>query len=234
MNFLLHAYLAERELGEGGPALGAMLPDLWRMAARSARARRGVRGPERGAGPLAAVLGGVDHHLEVDTWFHRTEFFREGEQRTAEAFARVPAEGAPKLRLFAHVTWEMLLDGALVRRLGHERAAAMVARAFAQSRAAASEAADLHHGTRREAAGVDRATFEARMTRLFDAVETFALPGGYADAGGVVARLAGIRAAFGLPPPDETARGTWRAAVAGVEPFADDTLGALLAHRDGT
>lgn len=42
MNFLLHRHLAARDLGSEVAAIGAMLPDLWRMANRRVRARPGL------------------------------------------------------------------------------------------------------------------------------------------------------------------------------------------------
>jgi len=228
MNFVLHAWLAHVDRGEPGVTLGAMLPDLWRMAARPARSRRGVVSPDDD-NVVNAVLAGVDHHIEADRWFHATPYFSEGEAKTGDELKAVQGERSPRLRLFAHVTWEMCLDGALVRRVGHGEVSAVVADAVRGRADAAGVAADLHHGAARAAAGVDDAVFQGRMARLLDAVESFALPEGYADPAGVAMRLGGIRSAFGFPPANLTERARWEQAIATVEPVADRLVAALLA-----
>jgi hypothetical protein len=227
VNFVLHAHLAHEDSGDPRCALGALLPDLWRMAARVGRARRGVapRAPDAG---LAAVCAGIDHHLEADLWFHKTPFFTEGERKTSAALAEVPPSTSPHLRLFAHATWEMSLDGALIRRLGAPAVEALLARAVGAARALEPLAADVHHGEARRAAGVDEGAFASRMTRLLDAVESFTLPGGYADAEGITTRLTGVRASFGFVPPSAAERATWVKALAPVERLADDVVGELL------
>jgi hypothetical protein len=227
VNFVLHAHLAHRDLGDPSATLGAILPDLWRMAARPARSRRAVTAPP-GDEELARVLKGVDHHLHADAWFHKTPFFTEGERVTANALAAVPPETSPRLRLFAHATWEMCLDGALVRLVGDTSVRATLAAAVHGHEAVADRAAELHHGDSRRAAGIDDETFRARMRRAFEAVESFALPAGYATAEGIALRLIGIRAGLGFPPPDGAARQSWIAALAPVEPFADRMVGELL------
>src|SRR5687768_1786649 len=63
MNFLLHRRLALDELGSRPAAVGAMLPDLWRMADRRVRAREEVSFSEAS---LSELERGVAHHLEAD------------------------------------------------------------------------------------------------------------------------------------------------------------------------
>ncbi|NUO52332.1 MAG: hypothetical protein HOV80_26065 [Polyangiaceae bacterium] len=227
MNFVLHAHLAHRDLGDPNVTLGAMLPDLWRMAARPARSRRAITAPADDE-DLARVLKGVDHHLRADAWFHKTPFFTEGERATAEALAHVPPETSPRLRLFAHVTWEMCLDGALVRLAGEDAVRATLEAAVHGHEGVADRAAELHHGEARRAAGIDDDTFRARMKRAFEAVESFVLPAGYVTADGVALRLIGIRAGLGFPPPDGATRQSWIEALAPVEPVADRMVAELL------
>lgn len=227
MNFVLHAHLAHRDLGDPNVTLGAILPDLWRMAARPARTRRAVTAPPDDDA-LARVLEGVGHHLRADAWFHKTPFFTEGERATVEALAQVPAETSPRLRLFAHATWEMCLDGALVRLAGEEAVRKTLEAAVHGHEAVADRAAELHHGEARRAAGIDDDTFRARMKRAFEAVESFVLPAGYVTADGVALRLIGIRAGLGFPPPINEVRSSWVAALAAVEPFADKMVVELL------
>ncbi len=227
VNFVLHAYIAQRDLGDPRATLGAILPDLWRMAARPARSRRAVTAPA-GDEDLAHVLAGVDHHLRADAWFHKTPFFTEGERVTADALATVPPESSPRLRLFAHATWEMCLDGALLRLAGESSVRGTLEAAVHDHESLAERAAELHHGDSRRAAGVDDETFRARMHRAFEAVESFALPAGYMTADGVALRLVGVRAGLGFPPPSGETRSRWIDALSRVEPLADRMVADLL------
>src|SRR5205085_1200656 len=124
MNFLLHRHLAARDLGSPSAAHGAMLPDLWRIVDRRVRAteaeprRDAIAGVRAGGGDrLAEVMAGIAHHLEADRWFHASAVFSVGERATAARF-REAGFFAPRMGLLGHVAWELLLDGALVRRLG--------------------------------------------------------------------------------------------------------------------
>ena len=185
VNFLLHRHFALAELGSERAGVGAMLPDLWRLAGlRNGHGRRpGDEGPtserpsRRAHGDGAAHGGdrpslpetadasgitrdwidaridvalvhdaartvadglgsgelarGVQHHYDADRWFHATEVFRAGERRTAEVLRSCCNGSVPKLGLFAHVLWEMCLDGALLRREGLEASMAALRGAFA-------------------------------------------------------------------------------------------------------
>lgn len=227
MNFVLHAYLAQADHGAPATTLGAMLPDLWRMVARPARSKRGVVAHTEDR-DLRLVLAGVDHHLEADRWFHASRHFTDGEAATTEALGAAARDGSPRLRLFAHVTWEMCLDGALVRRAGVGPLAETLAAAIRHGADAARRAADLHHGEARRAAGLDDAVFAERMDRLLQAVSSFVLPEGYAHAEGVAARLAGVRRALGLGLASQAERARWAVAIGSVEPLADAAVAALL------
>jgi len=222
VNFLLHFRLAHRDLGDDAASLGAMLPDLWRMAARSARARRDLA---NGDAELDGVLRGVAHHLEADKWFHRSKFFSPGERATAASLA---ATGLPRAALFGHIAWEMCLDGALIRRVGASRLRGELEAAIFGREELAARAGDLHHAGARARAGVSPHHFAQRMDRLFRALSSFELPGGYARAEGVAVRLMGVRSALGLTAPvaDELAR--WAEAVMPIEPIADTAVEELL------
>jgi hypothetical protein len=226
LNFLLHFHLALADSGDEATALGAMLPDLWRMAAREARARRGLE-------PLddrtVRVSRGIEHHFELDAWFHHQPAFAVLEDATTELLAEADAGRSRRLKLFAHVAAEMALDGALIRRDGAPLRASVSAAIGAHADQAAL-AAEHHHGARRRAAGVDPARFTDRMARLFDAVATFSLPGGYATADGLATRLAGVRASFGMvADPSDLAR--WAAGFERVAPRADAALVEILERR---
>ncbi len=222
MNFVLHFELARREDAGGDlcVALGATLPDLYRMASRRVRAT-GRPGPEL-ARELARLQRGVEHHLEADAWFHRTEVFVEGERALRRDFAAI---GAHRLPLFAHAAWEMCLDGALLRRDG-ERALEQLAGVIASERRHVHALA-LAHGVPPD---IEQA-FAARLERLLDVVATGALPRGYARAPGLSERVGGMRAAFGLPLPSETQRTALEDALALALERADEALPRLFEAR---
>jgi len=223
MNFLLHHHLAARDLGRADAAAGSMLPDVWRMADRRARVHDAVDAPDVALQP---VLDGLAHHLAVDAWFHREPVFLHGETAARAALRR--ASTAPKMGLFAHIAWELCLDGALLRRLG----APQVLRGVRDSLAAVRP--DVHHrvaAARVRLPAADRAVFEARVDRILDAIAAGPWVSGYATAPGVVERLDGLRVRLGFSPmsPDD------RAAVAeGLEalgPDADASFDAITARE---
>jgi len=149
VNFLLHRHLAARDLESGAAGIGAMLPDLWRMADRRVRASAAVS-PADTDGPRGHVLAGINHHIQVDRWFHGDEVFVEGERLTLASFRNAGVK-APKLGLFAHVTWEMALDGALLRREGLDRTLAILRNDLAGvGGEPLSAAASAHHFDRIE------------------------------------------------------------------------------------
>lgn len=144
----------------------------------------------------SAMARGVSHHLEADTWFHRTPVFTEGERALAKQLVTV---GAPKLVLFAHAAWEMCLDGALLRdgdfdeELEGLRADFSAASEQLHSVATLHGADDLH----------DREVFDQRMQRLCDGVLEGRWIGSYRTGEGLVRCVAGMRRRFGLPPLGE-------------------------------
>lgn len=219
MNFLLHRHLAARDLGSVAAGAGAMLPDLWRMADRRVRPSRAADRPAALPPRLAEVLAGIDHHVALDRWFHAAPVFVEGERRLAGAL-RGASLGAPRLALFAHVLWEMCLDGALLRRTGLAPALDALRAGLAAIDGAPSEAAaSVHHFLRRAspaaaptdapslagapsppAALADRAAFDARLRRICDELARGPWIAGYQDGAGLALRLAGVRSRFGMPP----------------------------------
>jgi len=201
-----------------------MLPDVWRMADRRARTRR--LEATRHEGVLGSVCDGVAHHVAIDAWFHDAAVFRSGETRTRDALRR--ARGAPKMGLFAHVAWELCLDGALIRRLGTEP----VLRAVRASVAAVCpdphrRAAVLHTAL----PPADRAGFEGRVDRILDAITRGPWVAGYATAPGVVERLDGVRARLGFTALSAADRDAVARALEALQHDADSGLDAILAAR---
>src|SRR5207244_4117981 len=64
-----------------------------------------------------AIRRGLDHHRDVDLWFHRSAWFHDGERDTRERLRRHRV-GGRHMALFAHPLWEMALDGALLTVVG--------------------------------------------------------------------------------------------------------------------
>ncbi|MCC6527410.1 MAG: hypothetical protein IT373_32480 [Polyangiaceae bacterium] len=194
MNFLLHRHFASIELGSALAGVGAMLPDLFRLAGRKLRAPR----PDApSAGPCGDEIGrGIGHHFETDRWFHVGRVFREGERETAALMRALPAP-PPKLALFAHVIWEMCLDGAHLRRVG-------LGAVLAELRAAAPRLdpevlAALAATTAPDATSDDHARVGQRVAELWERL----LDGGWLEAycsgEGRCFPLGGVRSLFGLP-----------------------------------
>lgn len=187
-------------MGSSIAGVGAMLPDLWRLADRRMRARAAVHidGHIDGDAALGELQRGVEHHLEADAWFHRTSVFVAGERECARAL-RASAPGAPKLGLFGHMCWEMCLDGALLMWRGLDREIASLRHDLEHSARSWSRVADAH-GAEARLGSVARGRFERRMAEIRDGLWSGEWIAGYCDAAGLCMRLAGTRARFGLPP----------------------------------
>jgi hypothetical protein len=233
VNFLLHRHLAHAAHGSALAGLGAMLPDLWRMADR--RVRPAVP-PDEAWGRIAEadgaardVMRGIEHHLEVDLWFHEHAVFTAGERATAEAL-RGARTAAKKLVLFAHPLWEMCLDGALVRRLGAAAVRASVAGGFIEGKAAAGAAVHAHHFGRVAGSEAYRAELDVRMTWLADELSAGPWIEGYARPDGLVRGLAGMRRRFGLPPFTGDEQGRLADGIAQLTARADEALDEILAR----
>jgi hypothetical protein len=233
VNFLLHRHLAHAAHGSPLAGLGAMLPDLWRMADRRVRPAFPVQDAWTALGDhdadTAAVMRGIEHHLEVDLWFHEHAVFTIGERATAAAL-RSARTTAKKLALFAHPLWEMCLDGALVRRLGAAAVRAAVADAFARGAAAARTAVRAHHFAHTAGSDSYLPELDARMSWLGDELGTGPWIEGYAHPEGLVRGLAGIRRRLGLPPFPDDERDRLIPEVATLAASADTALDEILAR----
>lgn len=192
MNFMLHRCYALSELGSALGGIGAMLPDLWRLADRRMRAQPEV--PPQ-VGDDAELQRGVEHHLEVDRWFHKTAAFLEGERATAACFREV---GAPKVVLFAHIGWEMCLDGALLLREGLDDALRSLRDDFAAADDGVIRVAAAHGAARR--LDTRRKQFERRMGQIRDGLVAGPWLEGYCHGEGLAERLGGLRKRIGLDP----------------------------------
>lgn len=228
MNFLLHRHLAARDLGTAAAGIGAMLPDLWRMVDRRVRPSR--ERIDRAAAPaeVSAVLSGIEHHLAADRWFHAAAVFEDGERITRERIQAARLD-APKVALFAHVTWEMCLDGALVRREGLDSTTASLRDGFAiVTGVPAGEAVVMHHFGRMMRSAAERAEFDAGMERLFAAIGRGPWIGSYRTGAGVAGRVEGMRVRLGLGTFTAADRGRLAEAIDDLAGPADAAVGEII------
>lgn len=228
MNFVLHHHLAREETGSPAAAIGAMLPDLWRMADRRVRPRRPSRdrpaGPEPDDPRARRMAEGVRHHLEADAWFHASAHLRDGERRLRQAFAARGLDQA-RMGLLAHIGWELALDGALVRTLGPEAARARIDADFAAHEDV------LGVVQLRETRGPAPPGFQGGFTALTRRLRESSWIPGYADAPGLAARLAAVRRRVGLADLATADRRALEDVCAEIGPRADRGLARLLADR---
>ncbi len=234
MNFLLHRHLAHTLHGSPFAGVGAMLPDLWRMADRRVRpapvdVARDLLGEADEA--ARALMRGIEHHLETDLWFHDAAVFVEGERATIAAL-RGAAVTARKLTLFAHPLWEMCLDGALVRLLGEPAVRAATAEGFDLAGEPMRAAAHVHHFVHVEDGETYRAEFERNLNGIAGALSTGPWIGAYARPEGLVRALAGIRRRFGLAPFADDERDRLIAAIATLEERADAAVREILRDHE--
>ena len=195
MNFLFHFHLAVSDLDSETSGIGAMLPDIWRMADRRVRARRlAVLSSDDSDSDknLSQLLSGIEHHLDVDEWFHQDPLFIEGEKLTRDAF-RDANFSAGKMLLMAHIAWELCLDGALLRRLGVENVLADLRRSFNSIPLDVHELAVRRHLDPKATARVDVRVFLERLERLFQDIQAGPWITGYAHGPGLARRLGGVR-----------------------------------------
>lgn len=203
-----------------------MLPDLWRMVDRRVRPIHGPIATVGGSDELASVLWGIEHHLQVDRWFHSAEAFLEGERRTIESL-RASQVDAPKLGLFAHIAWELCLDGSLVRREGFEETLQTLRDGFDAVGAPAHRAVELHHFDRIQRTTSERRAFEDGLQGLIAELTRGRLIGGYQSGPGVVRRVEGIRVRLGFPGFDEADRLKLGEVFEALGPHADAALSDL-------
>jgi hypothetical protein len=230
LNFLLHRFLAARDSGSSIAGIGAMLPDLWRMVDRRVRPIPGPVATSGGGDELASVLWGIEHHLQVDRWFHSAEAFLEGERRTTKSL-RASGVDAPKLGLFAHIAWELCLDGSLVRREGFDETLQTLRDGFDAVGPPAHRAVALHHFDRLERTTSERRTFEDALQGLIGELTRGRLIAAYQSGPGVARRIEGIRMRLGFPGFNESERRKVGEVLDALGPHADAAL-EDLAVRD--
>jgi hypothetical protein len=212
VNFVLHHELARRDLGSAEAAAGAMLPDLWRMADRRVRLARLESSPDAALDPV----------------------FVEGE-RLARAKMREAGLAAPRMGLFAHVLWEMCLDGELLRRRGFDAIFAEVRAALAVvSGGEARRAAHRHHFDRVARTLEERSAFEARMRRIVEELARGPWIEGYQTGDGIAVRLEGVRSRLGFAPLADEDRAHLARVADGLLDAARAPVSTILARPHAT
>jgi hypothetical protein len=208
-----------------------MLPDVWRMADRRVRPATIARARlHEGSPELGALLAGIDHHIASDGWFHLSALLTDGERLLAERL-RASRVDAPKIGLFAHVGWELCLDGALLRREGLDVTSSAIRAGFAiATGASAGCAAALHHFDRVDRTVDERSAFEASVRRLFEEIGRGPWIGRYLRGAGIARSIQGVRVRLGFPPFSEVERARLGDCIDELAPSADAALEQILAR----
>ncbi|MCS6898745.1 MAG: hypothetical protein RMJ98_04965 [Myxococcales bacterium] len=218
MNFLLHGHLAHREHHDRTVAVGAMLPDLWRLAHRRALPHRlpaTVNAPQ--------LRTGLAHHAALDRWFHEASALREGETLLHDCFVAEHLS-APKLRLFAHPLWELCLDGALVRSLGAASLRTWLASAFEE----AASQRDPGQRALGESLGAEGDIFLTRMETIDRELTQGPWLEAYTSGEGLAFCLDAMRLRIGLPRLSPAELRSLARCLEEVVPLADQLLTRLL------
>ncbi|HEX2572093.1 MAG TPA: hypothetical protein VH877_21295 [Polyangia bacterium] len=209
-----------------------MLPDLWRMVDRRVRAQPLAH--LDGGHPGNDVEAGIEHHLAADHWFHASEVFRRGEEHTREVLRSARLE-APKVLLWAHITWELCLDSALIRHAGPGRGAALrpalTADLAATAGAPAMAAADRYHFSRVVRPAEEREIFHTRLSSLMAQLGAGSFFAHYEDAPGLTRVIDRMRQRLGLVPLSEDDGLRLSGALALLLDEAEDAFCALQEER---
>lgn len=111
MNFLSHFYF-DREVDDCYHILGTVLPDLLKNADKTL-----VLHPEKlhyTDSRVNSIIAGWNKHLEVDRYFHSSEFFLEHSHQL-KLLLRPAIEGSPVKPFFlGHIAIELILDNLLL------------------------------------------------------------------------------------------------------------------------
>ncbi len=114
MNFLSHYYF-ERNNSDHFVVMGVVLPDLIKNADKYWNIHP-QKSPERyqDQAGLNALLKGWQKHLEVDNYFHSSEFFKHETAELKKLILPCVAGGPVKPFFLAHIGLELMLDHLLL------------------------------------------------------------------------------------------------------------------------
>jgi len=114
MNFLSHFYF-DRNTSNPELVLGCVLPDLVKNANKSWNIH-----PEKkthlfnDSDKLQSILTGWQRHLDVDRYFHNSDFFMEHTQAIREKIAPILEDSVVRPSFLAHISLELMLDSILL------------------------------------------------------------------------------------------------------------------------
>lgn len=114
MNFLSHFYF-DRDTSNPELVLGCVLPDLVKNANKAWNIH-----PEKkvhlfkDSEKLKSILTGWQRHLDVDRYFHSSDFFLEHTQAIKKNIAPILEDSEVRPSFLAHISLELMLDSILL------------------------------------------------------------------------------------------------------------------------
>lgn len=115
MNFLSHFYF-NRDTVNPELVLGCVLPDLVKNANKTWNIHPEKKGHFFNESPkLQSILIGWQRHLDIDRYFHSSDFFMEHTKAIRTAVAPVLLNSEVRPSFFAHIALELMLDSLLLK-----------------------------------------------------------------------------------------------------------------------
>ena len=114
MNFLSHFYF-DRDASNPELVLGCVLPDLVKNANKAWNIH-----PEKkvhlfdGSDKLQSILTGWQRHLDIDRYFHNSDFFIKHTQAIRNLVAPILEDSEVRPSFLAHISLELMLDSLLL------------------------------------------------------------------------------------------------------------------------
>lgn len=114
MNFLSHFYF-DRDTTNPELVLGCVLPDLVKNANKSWNIHPEKKGHLfKDSDKLKSILTGWQRHLDVDRYFHSSDFFRDHTQAIRKIIAPILTDSEVRPSFLAHISLELMLDSILL------------------------------------------------------------------------------------------------------------------------
>ncbi len=112
MNFLSHFYF-DRNCNDAYHVLGSVMPDLLRNADKEAQIKI-ERLPLQNDAAINAIISGWKKHLEIDKYFHSSQFFKTHSHQLKLLFVPALSGSAVKPFFLGHIALELILDNLLL------------------------------------------------------------------------------------------------------------------------
>ncbi|RYE21495.1 MAG: hypothetical protein EOP42_25780 [Sphingobacteriaceae bacterium] len=112
MNFLSHFYF-DRDCNDAYHVLGSVMPDLLRNADKSAQVKIERLSPQNDAA-INSIINGWKKHLEIDRYFHSSQFFKIHSHQLKLLFVPILAGSEVKPFFLGHIALELILDNLLL------------------------------------------------------------------------------------------------------------------------